>query len=145
MIEETNLLVDRKSAIDAVRYLLMGEKYFSGIGGVSKDLVRARELFDKAASLGNKKAMSYLAKMCALGLGGNKDYNKAQELLEKLTPGQDETLSEVLLLIKGTECLANNDIQGYKVIDQQICEMKAERRKKRQLKKENQKNQENHE
>ena len=85
MIEETNLLVDRKSAIDAVRYLLMGEKYFSGIGGVSKDLVRARELFDKAASLGNKKAMSYLAKMCALGLGGNKDYNKAQELLEKLS------------------------------------------------------------
>ena len=48
MIEETNLLVDRKSAIDAVRYLLMGEKYFSGIGGASKDLVRARELFDKA-------------------------------------------------------------------------------------------------
>ena len=138
MIEETNLLVDRKSAMDAVRYLLMGEKYFSGIGGASKD-------FDKAASLGNKKAMSYLAKMCALGLGGNKDYNKAQELLEKLTPGQDETLSEVYLLIKGTECLANNDIQGYKVIDQQICEMKAERRKKRQLKKENQKNQENHE
>ena len=42
MIEETNLLVDRKSAMDAVRYLLMGEKYFSGIGGASKDLVRAR-------------------------------------------------------------------------------------------------------
>ena len=68
---------------EAEKYCLEAEKFEHGTDGSEKDLVKARELYRKAAELGNKQAQLRYGWFCLKGMGGEKDPQAAFENLKK--------------------------------------------------------------
>lgn len=68
---------------EAEKYCLEAEKFERGTDGSEKDLVKARELYRKAAELGNKQAQHRYGWFCLKGMGGEKAPQAAFENLKK--------------------------------------------------------------
>ena len=66
----------------------LGSMYYNGVG-VEIDYVKAKELYEKAASLNNSRAFHNLGKIYFFGNGVPKDYVKAKELFEKASQYQE--------------------------------------------------------
>lgn len=73
----------------------LGEMYRDGVG-VSRQLDRARNLFQEAAQTGNVNAMYNLARMQNDGLGGPRDTRKALEWYTRAADEGHEEASEVV-------------------------------------------------
>ena len=58
----------------------LGGLHFFGTGGVAKDLVQARQWFQRAADAGDAQGMMDLAQMCLTGQGGTADRSQAIRL-----------------------------------------------------------------
>ena len=67
----------------AENYCLEAEKFENGTDEIEKDLGKARELYQKAAELGNKKAQHKYGVFCLKGIGGEKAPQSAFENLKK--------------------------------------------------------------
>ena len=68
---------------DALSMWILGESYHFGVYGLSRDLPKAAELFQKAADQGEDAGLNSLGELYEKGEGVPKDLHKARELYQK--------------------------------------------------------------
>lgn len=77
----------------------LGEMYFFGRGGLSKDLTMAIQLFEKASDSGDPDAQANLAVLLASGNGIEADSDRALVLLQRAEAGGSEQAEEFRRLL----------------------------------------------
>jgi TPR repeat protein len=91
----------------------LGEMYRDGVG-VSRQLVRARKLFQEAAETGNVNAMYNLARMEYDGLGGQRDTGKALDWYTRAADeGHEEASAVVESLLDSSVKTSSLGLKGF--------------------------------